>query len=145
MARLSSVSELTLAVILATSPASAHCIMSFCKDGTATASTIQATGGASAFRPERSGRRARRSGDRAKTRYRQKSSAAIAKFRACASLSRNVVTPIRLPKLSNNPPPDDPGEIGAVVRINWPFIEERKPEIMPSPKVRSRPLGAPTV
>ena len=40
------------------------------------------------------------------------SSADTAKFRFCASRKRKVVIPIKLPRLSNKPPPEEPGEIG---------------------------------
>jgi hypothetical protein len=42
------------------------------------------------------------------------SSADTAKFRFCESRKRKVVIPIKLPRLSNKPPPEEPGEIGAL-------------------------------
>jgi hypothetical protein len=45
----------------------------------------------------------------------QKSSAAIAKFSACESFSMKVVMPRRFPAESNSPPPEEPGDMGALV------------------------------
>ena len=49
----------------------------------------------------------------------EKASAGIAKFKAWFRCSRptstSVVTPTRLPRASNKPPPEEPGEMGAVV------------------------------
>src|SRR5262245_34687009 len=48
-------------------------------------------------------------------RHFQYSDAAMAKFRFCEPFIVKVVMPIRLPLLSNSPPPDDPSETGALI------------------------------
>jgi hypothetical protein len=42
-----------------------------------------------------------------------------AKFRFCPSLRKKVVSPISRPASSNNPPPEEPGEIDAVVWMTF--------------------------
>lgn len=76
-------------------------------------------------------------------RQRQKSSAAMAKLIACAPLSWKVVTPMRSPAPSNDPPPEEPGETRAVVWTRRQFRDDRKPEMMPSPRLASMPRGEP--
>jgi hypothetical protein len=50
-----------------------------------------------------------------------------------------------LPRSSNNPPPDEPSETGAVIcTYSTPSIL-RKPDKRPCPSVRSKPLGVPIV
>src|SRR5215813_8501670 len=49
------------------------------------------------------------------SRHLQNCEAAIAKFRFCASLIVNDTMPIRLPRSSNSPPPDEPADTGALI------------------------------
>jgi hypothetical protein len=60
------------------------------------------------------------------------------------SLLASVVMPTSLPDASNNPPPLDPGETGAVVCINCSSLAPLSAETSPSLKVRSSPRGLPS-
>ena len=57
-----------------------------------------------------------------------------------------VVTPIRLPRSSNRPPPLDPGDIGALI---WMYSvlssAVLRPDSRPDPNVLTNPLGDPIV
>ncbi len=52
---------------------------------------------------------------RVRTHHLQNSDAAIAKLRFCESRTVKVVTPIKLPRSSNRPPPEEPSDTGAVI------------------------------
>jgi hypothetical protein len=52
---------------------------------------------------------------RVHTHHLQNSDAAIAKLRFCESRTVKVVTPIKLPRSSNRPPPEEPSDTGAVI------------------------------
>src|SRR5262245_837205 len=79
-------------------------------------------------------------------RQRQNSDAAIAKLRFCESRTVKVVTPIKLPRSSNRPPPEEPSETGAVI---WMYSaspsDVRSPDNRPLPSVLTRPFGEPIV
>ena len=73
------------------------------------------------------------------------SSAEMAKASVSCWAIKKVVMPIRRPWVSNNPPPDDPGEIAADVCTSLRPSRRRKPLIKPSASVRAKPDGFPIV
>src|SRR5262249_17110598 len=79
-------------------------------------------------------------------RHLQNCEAAIAKLRFCASLIVNDTMPIRLPRSSNNPPPDEPADTGALICMYCVLSSEvLRPDRRPEPSVLTRPFGDPIV
>src|SRR5215475_3614319 len=69
-------------------------------------------------------------------RHLQNCEAAIAKLRFCASLIVNDTMPIRLPRSSNNPPPDEPADTGALICMYCVLSSEvLRPDRRPDPSV----------
>src|SRR5436309_1954430 len=65
----------------------------------------------------------------------------VAKFRFCPSVIWRVAMPITLPERSNTGPPEEPGEIGALIWIRrWPS-SSRIALTSPSLTVFESPLG----
>ena len=76
----------------------------------------------------------------------QNCDAAIAKFKFWASRIVKLVTPIRFPRSSNKPPPEEPADSGAVIWmysvVSPPIL---RPDNRPAPSVLARPFGEPIV